>query len=94
MSPRTLTHMALIALCAAALAGCGKLGELQRPGPLSPTAKSSGDPGRAVNTVDARDRATDPAPPRALPIPGLSGSSGAAAPPPPTAQPDVYSSPR
>ena len=94
MNPRILTRSAIVAFCVAApLAGCGKLGELQRPGPLSPTAKAS-DSSRTMDTVDPRDRSTDPAPPRTAPIPGLSGSSNAAGPPPPAAVPDVYSGPR
>ena len=94
MNAQRLARTALIALfVATGLAGCGKLGELERPGPLSPTAKAAGEPARTV-TVDPRDHATDPAPPRAAPIPGLSGSSNAAAPPPPSASPDVYSNPR
>ena len=94
MSSWRLVRTTAIAFCIAApLAGCGKLGELEQPGPLS-AARSNGDPSHRIDTVDPRDRTTDPAPPRAEPIPGTSGSSNAAGPPPPTAQPDVHSSPR
>ena len=90
---------------AAPLAGCGKLGELERPGPLTGAGRAStraadeqnrqtSDPSRPVDTVDPRDRATDPAPPRTIPIEGGSGSSGAAAPAPGGALPDPYANPR
>ncbi|MBJ7412214.1 MAG: hypothetical protein JHD15_17875, partial [Phenylobacterium sp.] len=45
-----------------------------------------------VDTVDPRDRSTDPAPPRTLPIPGTNRGPGQVA--PPSALPDPYSNPR
>ena len=73
MSPRILTA----AVLALALAGCGKVGPLERPGPLfgsAPgTAKADEQSGpRPVTTVDPRDpdRSTELAPIRVLPIPG------------------------
>jgi predicted small lipoprotein YifL len=99
---RALALAALMA-SAAALAGCGKTGELQRPGPLNGQGRSTTraadeqsrqaqDPNRPVDTVDPRDATTDPAPPRTLPIPG-SGSDPFAQ-PPQGALPDPYANPR
>ena len=51
-----------------------------------------GDPSRPVDTVDPRDRSTDPAPPRTLPIAGTNPSATDA--PPPSAMPNPYSNPR
>ena len=85
-------------IVAASLAGCGKVGQLDRPGPLFGKAKAEGqaapkqDPTRPVETVDPRDRSTDNAPPRTLPIPGTSpGATGVA---PPGVLPDPYANPR
>ena len=50
---------AVAAICA--LAGCGKLGDLERPGPMFGQATNTGqaaprqDPNRPVRTVDPRD---------------------------------------
>lgn len=69
MSLRPLAVTVLIA--AAGLAGCGKMGALERPGPLfgSGSGVDAGpDPGRAVRTVDPRNRDDDPSPPRSNPI--------------------------
>lgn len=102
----TLARLGLIALALTApLAGCGKLGELERPGPLNGAGRATTraadeqnrqatDPSRTVDTVDPRDRTTDPAPPRTLPIEGGSGSSRAARPAPAGALPDPYANPR
>lgn len=97
--------LALCALMAAGvgLAGCGKMGELQRPGPLNGQGRSTTraadeqvrqaqDPNRPVDTVDPRDNQVDPAPPRTLPIPG-SGSDPFAQ-PPQGALPNPYANPR
>jgi hypothetical protein len=65
-------------LIAVALSGCGKLGQLEKPGPLNgaghsttrqadEAARQAQDPERPV-TIDPRDRSVDPAPPRAAPI--------------------------
>ena len=104
MSLRTLafTGAALLAL-GGGLAACGKLGELEKPGPLNGAGRATDrqaeaarrqaqDPSRPADTIDSRDRAIDPAPPRTLPIPGSgqnpsqSGPSGAL--------PDPYANPR
>jgi hypothetical protein len=64
---------ALIALgvLAAALAGCGKLGALERPGPLfgHPQAETNTtaprqDPNRPVQTIDPRDENATPSDPQ------------------------------
>lgn len=104
MSLRTLILAgAAAAALAASLAGCGKLGSLEKPGPLNGAGRATvrqadeqerqaQDPQRPVDTVDPRDRTTDPAPPRAAPIEGTS-------PDPfrqrvPGALPDPYANPR
>ena len=106
MSLQSFARTGLIALALAApLAGCGKLGELERPGPLNGAGRATTraadeqtrqatDPSRPVDTVDPRDRTTDPAPPRSIPIDGGSGSSGAASTGPQGALPDPYANPR
>ena len=68
LRPIMVVGAALVAL-SAPLAGCGKLGRRETPGPLngarSPAAaRPAGrtqDSEPAVGTVDARDRAADPA---------------------------------
>jgi len=101
MSPRFLALTGAVIL-AAGLAGCGKVGQLERPGPLfgaernttkdADDAQRKQDPSRPVDTVDPRDRSTDPAPPRTLRIPGTNPSATDVA--PPSALPDPYSNPR
>jgi hypothetical protein len=93
---------AALAVAAAPLAACGKLGDLEKPGPLNGPNRGSTerqadeqqrqaqDPQRPVDTVDPRDRSIDPAPPRTLPIEG----SGQGLPPPPTALQNPYNNPR
>jgi hypothetical protein len=93
---------AALAVAAAPLASCGKLGALEKPGALNGPNRGSTerqadeqqrqaqDPQRPVDTVDPRDRSTDPAPPRTLPIEG----SGQGLPPPPTALQNPYANPR
>ena len=95
---------ACAALAAAALlSGCGKMGQLERPGPLNgasgaTTRKADDaqakaqDPSRPVNTIDPREESTDPSPPRTLPIP--SSGSDPFGQPPQGALPNPYSSPR
>ncbi len=102
MSLRTLIRAAAALLIVSApLAACGKLGELEKPGPLNGAGRATErqadeqqrqaqDPQRPVDTIDPRDRTTDPAPPRTLPIAG----SGQRQPPPPGALPDPYNNPR
>ena len=95
------TTLALIAF-AAALGGCGKVGQLERPGPLfgaernttkeADDAQRKQDPNRPVDTVDPRDRTTDPAPPRTLPIQGQAPDPLRS--PPRGSLPDPYSNPR
>ncbi|MEO8115310.1 MAG: hypothetical protein ABI655_13070 [Phenylobacterium sp.] len=104
MTLRTLSRACALALALAApLAGCGKVGELQRPGPLfgagrattkaaDEAQRQAQDPGRPVDTIDPRDRTMDPAPPRTLPIQGTSPSPTASG--PPGALPDPYANPR
>ena len=99
---RTVLIAASALLAAASLAGCGKVGQLERPGPLFGAERNrtrdvdeaarQQDPSRPVDTVDPRDRSTDPAPQRTLPIPGT--SQGATKLPPPSALPDPYANPR
>lgn len=101
----TLRALALAALLLAgtSLAACGKMGELERPGPLfgagrnttkgaDENARQAQDPNRPVNTIDQRQRYSDPAPPRTLPIEGASPSP--TAPAPQGALPDPYANPR
>ncbi|WP_374470999.1 hypothetical protein [Phenylobacterium sp.] len=95
---------ALIVLLAAAgaLTACGKMGPLERPGPLfggtsttrqaDEAERQAQDPTRPVNTVDPRDRSTDPAPARTIPIPGQSPDP--TRPAPQGALPDPYANPR
>ena len=54
-----------IALAGVALAGCGRLGELERPGPGT-------EPARGGTTGTVVDPATDGRTPREAPIPGSS----------------------
>lgn len=99
-STRVLT-LASLAVFTVALAGCGKTGELARPGPLfgqprSPAKdaeiQSHTDPSRPVNTVDPRDEAIDPGPSRTDPLQGASPNPTASG--PPTAFPNPYANPQ
>ncbi|MDO8911463.1 MAG: hypothetical protein Q8N10_00325 [Phenylobacterium sp.] len=94
MTLRPLVLIGALALSATALSGCGKMGELERPGPIG-QARSGSDAGsapmRSIRTVDPRDRNSDPAPQRTEPIestndPMASGPQGAI--------PDPYARPR
>jgi hypothetical protein len=99
----TLRPLAIAALAGAlALAGCGKYGKLDRPGPLFANERSTTkaadeathqmqDPARPVDTVDPRDRSMDPAPPRSLPIEGQAPNPSEMA--PPGALPNPYANP-
>lgn len=94
--------LALAALAAAA-AGCGRLGSLERPGPIfghgnpgsaqgaQNQTRQAPDPNRPVQTIDPRDESATPAPPRTLPIPGQGQNPMHSA--PPGALPDPYSNP-
>jgi hypothetical protein len=101
--PARAVALAALLATGALVAGCGKMGDLQRPGPLNGQGRSTTkdadeatrqaqDPSRPVNTVDPRDRTTDPAPPRTLPIPG--GPSDPSRTAQPGAIPDPYANPR
>ena len=105
MSPRNpapigapLKVLAAILALSGGLAGCGKLGDLERPGPMFGHAAASPaqrrqqqDPNRPVQTIDPRDQSGVPAPPRTLPIPGQSPDPTASG--PPGALPDPYANP-
>jgi len=105
MSVRLLTLAAVLA-ASAALSGCGKAGALERPGPLfgatradaPPPPDRDRDPSRPVKTVDPRhnpgdlDDATNPAPPRTVPIEGQNPT--ASDPGPPGVLPNPYNDPR
>ena len=102
MSLRPLILTAAALALAAPLCACGKLGELERPGPLTKADRSttrraddqqrkSVDAQPPVDTVDSRDRSIDPAPPRTLPIPGTNDPNKL---PPQGALPDPYANPR
>ena len=91
----------LAVLLATSIAGCGKVGQLERPGPMfGRTSPTDADPtpgkpqgaSRPMETVDPRDRSTEPSPARTVPIPGTSpGATGVA---PQSALPDPYANPR
>lgn len=90
MSRRRLTTLAAAALLATGLAGCGKVGALERPGPLlgarpagQADAVAKPDPTRAMQTVDPRDRSNDDFP--------VTGSGEA---PPPTDDAPATARPR
>ena len=99
---KTAATLVVLAAVAAGLSACGKVGQLERPGPLfgaernttrdADNAQRKQDPNRPVDTVDPRDRSTDPAPPRTLPIPGTGPT--ATSPGPQGALPDPYVNPR
>jgi hypothetical protein len=102
MSPRTFLLAGALAL-SASVAGCGKLGELERPGPLNGAGRATTsqadekqrqaqDQQRPADTVDSRDRAIDPAPQRTLPIEGTSPDPEQSR--PQGALPDPYANPR
>ena len=69
---RSAFALAGLLVAAAGLSACGKVGELERPGPLfgaernttrdADEAQRQQDPSRPVDTFDPRDRTTDPAP--------------------------------
>ena len=104
MSLRTFIRTgAALLILAAPLSACGKLGQLQRPGPLNGAGRATDrqaeeqrrqaqDAQRPVDTIDPRDRSTDPAPARTLPIPGTGDDVTRSG--PPGALPDPYANPR
>ena len=91
------TVLVLLA-CASGLTACGKVGDLERPGPMFGKAAADGpaepatDPAAPVTTVDPRDRSTD-IPPISRPPPG-GPSDPFARPPLPGAAPDPATAPR
>lgn len=90
---RPLVAIALIG-AAVAIAGCGKLGDLERPGPMvggGGGADAGPSPARSVRTVDPRSRDDRPAPPRTLPIDSAQNPTASA---PQGALPDPYANPR
>jgi hypothetical protein len=93
--------LAALAAGAAALAGCGKTGELQRPAPLfgrapsaapAPGSQPGQDATRPVETIDPRDMINNPGPSRTVQIPGMAPNPTAVA--PQGALPDPYANPR
>jgi len=103
----TSIRLAIAALAAALpLAGCGKMGELERPGPLfghgnasaDRTAATGQDPNRPMTTVDRRDRGanlddgTDLSPIRSAPVQGSGQNPFGAG--PQGAMPDPYANPQ
>ena len=104
MNLHTLARtLAIVTVIAAPLGACGKLGDLQKPGPLNGAGRATTraadeqtrqaqDPTRPVDTIDPRDRSTDPAPPRTLPIAGSGNDPTRSG--PAGALPDPYANPR
>jgi hypothetical protein len=91
--------LAAAATVAAALAGCGKTGELERPAPLFGRAPAAGaqanrtnQTARPVETIDPRDQILNPAPPRTAPISGQSPNPTNVA--PQGVLPDPYANPQ
>jgi hypothetical protein len=95
---------AVLGMGAIGLSGCGRLGNLERPGPIfghanaatgaganMPRRNEAPDPNRPVRTVDPRDENATPAPPRTIPIPGQQPLPNAPA--PQGALPDPYANP-
>lgn len=92
----TLRPFAICAIAAMTLAGCGKMGVLERPGPLfgDPPAASAGAasaPARSVRTVDPRTFDDRPLPPRTVPVDSQPSATSSA---PQGALPDPYQTPR
>jgi hypothetical protein len=104
MTRMKLSALGATALLALGLAGCGRLGNLDRPGPIfghaqpgAAAAAAAGrrneapDPNRPVRTVDPRDESASPVPPRTAPIPGQGPLPNAPA--PQGSLPDPYANP-
>lgn len=93
MISRTLA-VTLVLAAAAGLSGCGKLGALERPGPMfgrAGGADAGPEPTRSVRTVDPRDRNSDPSPSRTVPIEGTVNPTASG---PQGVLPDPYASPQ
>lgn len=94
MTLRSLCVLAAAGALALGLSGCGKLGTLERPGPLfggKSDADAGPEPTRQVRTIDPRDRNSDPAPSRSNPIDSTSNPTRTA---PQGALEDPYARPR
>ena len=83
MTLRKFVVFAAAGALAAGLTACGKLGDLERPGPIFGKAPRSNadagpNPSRQVRTIDPRDPNSDPAPSRSVPIEGTVNPSGTA----------------
>jgi hypothetical protein len=94
MTLRSLALIGAITLAAAGLSGCGKLGALERPGPIfgkGGGADAGAQPTRSIRTVDPRDRNSDPAPSRSEPIESTNNPTASG---PQTAMPDPYNNPQ
>ena len=91
----TLRSLAILAAAGLALAGCGKLGALERPGPMvgrGSNADAGAEPGRAIRTIDPRNNYDDrPLPPRTVPVDSAPSATSSA---PQGALPDPYQTPR
>lgn len=90
---RSLALGVLLVLAGLSQSGCGKLGQLERPGPMfgHSQADAGPEPTRTVQTVDPRDRNSDPAPSRTVPIDSTSNPTSSG---PPGALEDPYARPR
>jgi predicted small lipoprotein YifL len=96
----TFRVWAAVLALAAPLAACGKMGQLERPGPLfgkTPTAAESKEIREVkredqppIETIDRRDPDLAPLPERAAPIEGTYGPNAL---PPPGALPNPYATP-
>jgi predicted small lipoprotein YifL len=98
--PQITAFVSVLAL-SGALAACGKLGSLERPGPMFGAARDGQprqlqDPNRPVQTIDPRNEFTNtyasPVPPRVEPIPGQAPDPFAVA-EPQGALPDPFADP-
>jgi hypothetical protein len=103
MNRLTLAGALALAGAAAALSGCGKMGELERPAPMFGRAPAGNaqaqaqageaqDATRPVRTIDPRDEINNPAPSRTVPVPGVGPDP--LRPGPQGVLPDPYANPR
>ena len=94
MTRRPLVLISALVLTAASLSGCGKMGQLERPGPIG-QARSNSDAGaapvRSIRTIDPRNTNSDPSPSRTTPIEGTNSPTASG---PQGALPDPYARPR
>lgn len=99
LTPVRALTLAGLAAAAVAVAGCGKTGELERPGPLfghgsakADQNRPAQDASRPVSTIDPRDEVLNPGPSRTAPIQGQGPNP--IAPGPQGVLPDPYSNPQ